>query len=132
MKRNVIATENAPKAIGPYSQAIELTMGASDKLLFVSGQTPLDPASGKIVEGSVAEQTQRCLDNIGAILTAAGSSPEKVVKTTVFLTDMADFQAMNAVYASFFGEQCPARSTIAVKGLPLGAHVEIEAIACAG
>ncbi|GAB1484260.1 RidA family protein [Treponema sp.] len=130
MKRKVIATEKAPKAIGPYSQAIEITMEASDKLLYVSGQTPLDPASGKLVEGSVADQTQRCLDNIGAILAAAGSSPALVVKTTVFLTNMADFQAMNAVYAAFFGDKSPARSTIAVAGLPLGARVEIEAIAC--
>jgi len=132
MKRKVIATETAPKAIGPYSQAIELTVESSEKLLFVSGQTPLDPVSGHIVEGGVPEQTKQCLDNIAAILAAASSSPARVLKTTVFLTDMADFKDMNAVYAAFFGDQPPARSTIVVVGLPLGARVEIEAIASAG
>jgi len=126
MHKLAIKTTNAPAAIGPYSQGIEIE-GAG--LVFVSGQTPLDPATGKLVPGGIPEQTRRCLENVAGVLAAAGSSPEKVVKTTVFLTDMADFQAMNTVYAEFFAGVPPARSTIAVKGLPLGASVEIEAIA---
>jgi 2-iminobutanoate/2-iminopropanoate deaminase len=124
MSRKAIATETAPKAIGPYSQGIEF-----DDLVFVSGQTPIDPATGALVPGDVAAQARRCLENVGAVLAAGGSSYGKVLKTTVFLTDMADFKAMNAVYAEFFGSVPPARSTVAVAGLPLGARVEIEAIA---
>jgi len=126
MSKKAVSTEAAPKAVGPYSQGIILNEG---KLVFVSGQTPSDPATGKLVEGDIAVQTRRCLENIRAVLSAAGSAPDKVVKTTVFLTDMADFKAMNAVYAEFFGQTPPARSTIAVAGLPLGARIEIEAIA---
>lgn len=124
MNRKAIATEAAPKAIGPYSQGIEF-----GDLVFVSGQTPIDPATGALVPGDVAAQARRCLENVGAVLAAGGSSYGKVLKTTVFLTDMADFKAMNAVYAEFFGSVPPARSTVAVAGLPLGARVEIEAIA---
>ena len=124
MSRKAISTETAPKAIGPYSQGIEL-----GDLVFVSGQTPIDPATGALVPGDVAAQARRCLENGGAVLAAGGSSYGKVLKTTVFLTDMADFKAMNAVYAEFFGAVPPARSTVAVAGLPLGARVEIEAIA---
>ncbi len=123
-KRAVIATELAPKAIGPYSQAI-----CVGDWVFAAGQAAIDPAAGKLIEGDVSAQTRRVLQNISAILEAAGTSPAKVVKTTVFLTDMANFKAMNEVYAEFFPEHPPARSTVAVAGLPLGAQVEIECIA---
>ena len=123
-KRTVVSTELAPKAIGPYSQAIR-----ANGLVFCAGQTPIDPAVGQLVEGDVQAQTRRVLQNLSAILEAAGTSLAKVVKTTVFLTDMANFKAMNEVYAEFFPEHPPARSTIAVAGLPLGASVEIECIA---
>jgi len=123
-KRTVISTELAPKAIGPYSQAIR-----ANGFVFCAGQTPIDPAVGKLIEGDVPAQTRRVLQNLSAILAAAGTSLSKVVKTTVFLTDMANFKAMNEVYAEFFPEHPPARSTIAVAGLPLGAQVEIECIA---
>jgi 2-iminobutanoate/2-iminopropanoate deaminase len=123
-KRTVISTELAPKAIGPYSQAIRV-----NGFVFVAGQTPIDPATSQLIEGDVSTQTRRVLQNAGAILEAAGTSLAKVVKTTVFLTDMANFKAMNAVYAEFFPEHPPARSTIAVAGLPLGAQVEIECVA---
>ena len=129
MSKIAVSTQAAPAAIGPYSQGI---IHGSGGLLFVSGQTPLDPATGKLVEGGVPEQTRRCLENISAILAAAGSSRDRVLKTTVFLTDMADFKDMNAVYATFFPDAPPARSTIAVAGLPLGARVEIEAVAALG
>jgi 2-iminobutanoate/2-iminopropanoate deaminase len=119
-----VATDGAPRAIGPYSQGI-----ASGGLVYTAGQTPLDPATGDLVAGGVSEQTARALANIRAILDAAGSGMALVVKTTVFLTDMADFPAMNAAYAAAFGEHRPARSTVAVKALPRGARVEIEAVA---
>ncbi len=123
-KRTVISTELAPKAVGPYSQAIR-----AGGLVFCAGQAAIDPAVGKLIEGDVPAQTRRVLQNISAILEAAGTSPSKVVKTTVFLTDMANFKAMNEVYAEFFPEHPPARSTVAVAGLPLGAQVEIECVA---
>lgn len=123
-KRTVISTELAPRAIGPYSQAIRV-----HNLVFCAGQTPIDPATGKLIEGDVAAQTRRVLQNLGAVLDAAGTSLARVVKTTVFLTDMTNFKAMNEVYAEFFPEHPPARSTIAVAALPLGAQVEIECIA---
>ena len=126
MEKKVVSTDKAPAAIGPYSQGIVM---AGAGLVFVSGQTPIDPATGKMVEGGIPEQTKRCLDNVAAVLAAAGSAPARVLKTTVFLTDMADFKDMNGVYAQFFGDAPPARSTVAVKGLPLGCRVEIEAIA---
>jgi 2-iminobutanoate/2-iminopropanoate deaminase len=125
-RRTVINSDLAPKAIGPYSQAIRV-----NGLVFCAGQTPIDPAVGKLIEGDVPAQTRRVLHNISAILEAAGTSLSKVVKTTVFLTDMANFKAMNEVYAEFFPEHPPARSTVAVAGLPLGAQVEIECIALA-
>lgn len=132
MKRDVVSTDKAPRAIGPYSQGICANApGNAGTLVFVSGQTPLDPATGILVDGSIPEQTRRCLMNVGAVLAAAGSSFDRVVKTTVFLTDMADFKAMNAVYSEFFASEPPARSTVAVAGLPLGARVEIEAIGLA-
>ncbi len=124
MKRTIIQTDNAPKAIGPYSQAIR-----TKKLIFVAGQTPIDPATGKLVEGGIEAQTRQALTNVQAILEAAGSGMDAVVKTTVFLMDMGEFAAMNAIYAEFFPAEPPARSTVQVAGLPLGARVEIEAIA---
>jgi 2-iminobutanoate/2-iminopropanoate deaminase len=123
-KRTVIATDLAPKAIGPYSQGIR-----ANGLVLCAGQTPIDPATGQLISGDIAAQTRRVLQNLSAILEAAGTSLSKVIKTTVFITDMANFKAMNAVYAEFFPEHPPARSTIAVAALPLGALVEIECIA---
>ncbi|MGE5231059.1 MAG: RidA family protein [Deltaproteobacteria bacterium] len=120
----VVATAGAPKAIGPYAQGI-----VANGLLFTAGQIALDPASGEVVPGDVAEQTARVLENLAAILTAAGSGLDRVVKTTVFLADMADFGAMNEVYARAFGDHKPARSTVAAAGLPRGVRVEIEAVA---
>ncbi len=131
MDRRAIVAADAPAAIGPYSQGISIGQAAAGRLVFVSGQTPIDPATGKLIDGDVQAQARRCLQNVAAVLKAAGSSPDRVVKTTVFLVDMADFKAMNEVYATFFGPVPPARSTIAVAGLPLGARVEIEAIAVA-
>lgn len=120
-----IQTEKAPAAIGPYSQAIDSGTG----LIFLSGQLPINPASGAFPEGGVQEQTRQSLLNVKAILEAAGLSLSQVVKTTVFLADMADFSAMNEVYAQFFTQPFPARSAVAVKTLPKGALVEIECIA---
>ncbi len=122
---NALSTAAAPAAIGPYSQAIDSGAG----LVFVSGQLPIDPATGAFPEGGVKEQTRQSLLNAGAILSSAGLSLANVVKTTVFLADMADFAAMNEVYASFFAAPFPARSAVAVKALPKGALVEIECIA---
>lgn len=120
-----IQTEKAPAAIGPYSQAIDSGAG----LVFVSGQLPIDPATGAFPEGGVQEQTRQSLTNAKAILEAAGIGLHNVVKTTVFLADMGDFAAMNEVYAQFFSAPFPARSAVAVKTLPKGALVEIECIA---
>lgn len=123
MARSVVATGDAPQAIGPYSQAITL-----DGLVFCSGQIPLTP-QGTLVEGGIAAQTRQVLTNLKHVLEAAGSSLGQVLKTTVFLADMADFQAMNAVYGEFFTSEPPARSTVQVARLPRDARVEIEAIA---
>ena len=120
-----ISTQKAPAAIGPYSQAVDSGAG----LVFVSGQLPIDPSTGAFPEGGVSEQTRQSLLNAQAILRAAGLGLADVVKTTVFLADMDDFAAMNAVYATFFSEPFPARSAVAVKTLPKGALVEIECIA---
>lgn len=117
-------TDKAPAAIGPYSQAIEV-----NGMVFASGQIPLDPATGNIVEGGIKEQTQQALTNAKAIMEAAGLTLANVVKTTVFMADMADFAAMNEVYATFFSEPYPARSAVAVKALPKGVLVEVECIA---
>jgi 2-iminobutanoate/2-iminopropanoate deaminase len=125
--REVIATENAPRAIGPYSQAIR-----ANGFVFVSGQIPVDPTTQKIVEGSVALQTEQALINLEAILQAAGSSLDKVVRTTVYLKDMGEFAAMNDVYERFFPQDAPARSTVEVARLPKDVRVEIDAIALAG
>ena len=120
-----ISTSNAPAAIGPYSQAVDSGAG----LVFLSGQLPIDPATGAFPEGGIQAQTRQSLRNVQAILAAAGLSLANVVKTTVFLADMGDFAAMNEVYASFFAEPFPARSAVAVKSVPKGALVEIECIA---
>ncbi len=124
MERQVIHTNGAPKAIGPYSQAIQV-----GQLIFCAGQTPIDPATNTLIEGDIETQTRRVLQNLSAVLEAAGSSLDKVVKTTVFLFDMNDFQRMNAAYAEFFPNNPPARSTIQVARLPRDARVEIELIA---
>ena len=121
---NAISTTNAPAAIGPYSQAIKM-----GELVFVSGQLPIDPATGAFAEGGIKELTRQSLTNMKAILEEAGTSMANVVKTTVFLADMNDFAAMNEVYAEFFAAPFPARSAVAVKTLPKGALVEIECIA---
>lgn len=119
-----VSTKSAPAAIGPYSQAVK-----TDGLVFVSGQLPIDPQTGAFPEGGIAAQTAQSLKNLDSILAEAGSDYSKVIKTTVFLADMADFAAMNEVYSSFFNAPFPARSAIAVKELPKGALVEIECIA---
>jgi 2-iminobutanoate/2-iminopropanoate deaminase len=125
--REVIATQDAPQAIGPYSQAIR-----ANGFIFVSGQIPVNPETQKIVEGGVAEQTVQVLTNLEAILKAAGSDLEKVVRTGVFLKDMTEFAAMNDVYERFFPQNAPARSTVEVARLPKDVRVEIDAIALAG
>ena len=123
--KEVIATAAAPAAIGPYSQGV----AASGKIVFVSGQLPIDPATGAFAAEDIQGQTEQSLKNIGAILAEAGYGYEDVVKTTVLLADIADFGPMNEVYAKFFTGACPARAAFAVKDLPKGAKVEIEAIA---
>ncbi len=122
--RRAVSTDAAPTAIGPYSQGIR-----SGDLLFISGQIPLDPATGGLVGGDVAAQTDRVLTNIGAILTAAGASYDHVLRTTVFLADMNDFAAMNEVYGTYFSAPAPARSTVQVSRLPKDARIEIDVIA---
>jgi 2-iminobutanoate/2-iminopropanoate deaminase len=119
-----VQTDSAPKAIGPYSQAIR-----ANGFVFASGQIPLDPATMQIVEGGIREQTERVMNNLGAVLQAAGSSLEHVVKTTVYLKDLTDFSEMNEVYGSFFRETPPARSTVEVARLPRDVRVEIDVIA---
>ncbi len=122
--KKVIFTEKAPKAIGPYSQAIE-----KNGQLFVSGQVPVDPATSKVVEGGITEQTEQVMKNIEAILQSAGYSFMDVVKSTCLLSDMSNFAAMNEVYAKYYSENPPARAAFAVKELPLGVLVEIETLA---
>ncbi|MBY0278800.1 RidA family protein [Candidatus Binatia bacterium] len=124
MSARIVATDGAPAAIGPYVQARIV-----GRTVYCSGQIALDPATGQLVDGDVPEQTRRVLDNLTAVLAAAGGGLADVVKTTVFLADMADFAAMNEVYAARFVEPYPARSTVAAAGLPRGARVEIEAVA---
>ena len=124
MPIETVATSGAPRAIGPYSQALR-----AGGFLFTAGQVGFDPATGELVDGGIGEQTRQVLQNIRAILEAGGSGLAQVVKTTVFLVDMADFGAMNEAYAEAFGAHRPARSTVAVAALPRGARVEIEAVA---
>jgi 2-iminobutanoate/2-iminopropanoate deaminase len=128
MTRECISTPHAPAAIGPYSQGIS----AGGTFLFTAGQIPLDPVSGQLVEGDIRVQTRRVMENLKAILTAGGSGLSAVVKTTVFLKDMGEFTAMNEVYATYFPQKPPARSTVEVARLPRDVRVEIEAVALTG
>jgi 2-iminobutanoate/2-iminopropanoate deaminase len=127
MTKIIVATEKAPKAIGPYSQAV-----AYNGVVYCSGQIPLDPATGQIVEGDVSVQTERVLENLKAVLEAAGSSLEKVLKTTVFIKDMTEFGKINEVYGRYFSGSLPARATVEVARLPRDVKVEIDAIAAIG
>lgn len=122
--QKIISTDKAPKAIGPYSQAVE-----ARGMLFISGQVPVDPETGKVVDGGIKEQTRQVMKNIGAILSEAGYSYSDVIKSTCMLSDIANFKAMNEVYGSFYNENPPARAAFAVKDLPLGVLVEIETVA---
>ena len=122
--KKILVAQGAPAAIGPYSHGV-----FAGDLLFASGQIPLDPATGNLVEGGVEEQTEQCMKNVGAVLAAAGLGYDAVVKTTVFITDMADFPRINAVYGKYFPENAPARSCVQVAGLPKGALLEVEIIA---
>ena len=124
MNRTASHTDNAPKALGPYSQVI-----VANGFVFCAGQTPVDPATGKLVEGDVSVQTRRCLDNLAAVLESAGSGWDHAVKVSVFLKDLGDFATMNAVYAEYMPSPAPVRSTVEVAGLPLGARVEIDVVA---
>lgn len=126
MNKSVISTDNAPKAIGPYEQAVKV-----GDFVYASGQIPLDPKTGNLIEGGIAVQTRRVMENLRAVVEAAGSSLERVVKTTVFLKDIGDFAAMNEVYGEYLSKSKPARSTVAVADLPRGALVEIDLIALA-
>jgi reactive intermediate/imine deaminase len=123
MSRTTIRSANAPAAIGPYSQAV-----STDKLVFLSGQIPLDPATGLLVEGDIAAQTRRVFENLKAVCEAAGGSLDGIVRAGIFLTDLGNFAAVNAVMAEYFAEPYPARSTVEVSGLPRGAQVEVDAI----
>lgn len=127
MKKTVISSENAPKAIGPYSQAI-----CVNGIVVTSGALPIDPAVGKIVATDIKGQTEQALKNVQAVLAAADLTLDNVIKTTVFLADIADFAAMNEVYATFFTKDCPARSAFQVAALPMGAKVEIETLCARG
>ena len=127
MSKEVIATKAAPAAIGPYSQAIK-----ANGFLFTAGQIPLDPATGKIVAGDIKAQTERVMENLGAVLAEAGTSFAGVVKTTCFLANLDDFAAFNEVYARYFTSQPPARSTVQAARLPAGAQVEVECVALLG
>jgi 2-iminobutanoate/2-iminopropanoate deaminase len=124
LSKTVVSTDSAPQAIGPYSQAV-----TSEGLVFCSGQVGLDPASGKLVVGSIADETRRALENVGAVLAAAGTGFERVVKVTAYLTDMGTFQEFNGVYGEFFDSEPPARATVGVVALPASARVEVECVA---
>lgn len=123
MHRTIISTDKAPAALGPYSQAV-----SANGNIFISGQLPINPATGKMIEGSIGEKTSQILENASIIALAAGASLDNVVKTTIFLTDLGDFVKMNEAYAKQFGETLPARSTVQVAALPLGSNIEIEFI----
>ena len=124
--KKIISTTDAPAAVGPYSQAVRV-----GSTIYCAGQIPLDPKSGQIVSGGIDAQTRRVLDNITAVLKAEGLTFDNIVKTTIFLTNLADFQTVNEIYASYFNQQPPARSTVQVPALPKGANIEIEVIAVA-
>ena len=126
MRREVVSTEKAPRAIGPYEQAIKI-----NGFLFTSGQIALDPATGKLIEGDISAQTRRVLENLKAVLEAGGGSLDQVVKATVYLTDLSNFSKMNEIYAEYLGHVKPARSTVGVATLPSGASVEIDLVAIA-
>ncbi|HUL60175.1 MAG TPA: RidA family protein [Anaeromyxobacteraceae bacterium] len=132
MSKTPVSTPNAPKAIGPYSQAIAVAPGPAGRTVYLSGQIPLDPATGELVPGPIEEQTRRVMENLKAVLAGAGASLEDVVKTSVFLADLADFARVNEVYGRYFPGTKPARSTVQVAALPRGARVEIDAIAVVG
>ncbi|MBA3391027.1 MAG: RidA family protein [Deltaproteobacteria bacterium] len=129
MQRSIVRTAQAPAAIGPYSQAVVVPVGDGKRMVFCSGQIPLDPVSGALVEGDIAAQTRQVLENLGAVLAAADAGFANIVRTTIFLADMADFAAVNAVYGERFPQDPPARATVQAAGLPRGARVEIDAIA---
>jgi 2-iminobutanoate/2-iminopropanoate deaminase len=122
-----LSTADAPKAIGPYSQAVAAPAGG--RLIFLSGQIPLDPRTGELIRGTIEEETRRVMENLKAVLAAGGAGFEHVVKTTIFLTDLGDFAKVNEVYGSFLGATLPARATVQVAALPRGARVEIDAVA---
>jgi len=124
MIKEIIKTDKAPAAIGPYSQAVK-----SGGFIFISGQIPLDPATGNVVEGGIKEQTERVMKNLEAVLEAAGTDIKAVVKTTIFLTNLSDFATVNEIYGAYFNENPPARATVEVSSLPKGVEVEIEAVA---
>jgi 2-iminobutanoate/2-iminopropanoate deaminase len=124
MSQKIVQSPHAPRAVGPYSHAVR-----SGGLVFTSGQIPLDPETGKLVDGPIEAQTRRVMENLGAVLQAAGTSFAHVVKTTIYLKDLADFLAVNAVYGAYFPVDPPARSTVQVAALPLGAAIEIDAVA---
>ncbi len=124
LKREIVFTKNAPAAVGPYSQAVRV-----GDFIYTAGQVPLVPESGKLIEGDIKEQTRQVMQNLAQVLEAAGSSLANIVKTTIFVTNLADFAAINQAYGSFFAADPPARSTVQVAVLPLGAQVEIEAVA---
>jgi 2-iminobutanoate/2-iminopropanoate deaminase len=125
----IVSSENAPKAIGPYSQAVAVAGTYGPKLLFLSGQIPLDPRTGALVKGTIEEETRQVMENLAAVLLAGGGGFQHVVKTTIYLTDLADFTKVNEVYGTYFPANPPARATVQVAALPKGARVEIEAIA---
>ena len=125
MQKNIISTDKAPLAIGPYSQAVRF-----DNLIFVSGQIPIEPKSGEILKGNIKEQTKQILENLNSVLTAGGSSLNNVLRTTIFLANLEDYAAVNEMYAQFFDESQPARSTVQVSRLPMDVQIEIDAIAC--
>jgi 2-iminobutanoate/2-iminopropanoate deaminase len=127
MRKEIVATEEAPKAIGPYSQAVRV-----GPLVFLSGQIPLDPKTGEVVSGDIVEQTRRVMENLSAVLQAAGVSLTEVVKSTIYLTNLGDFAKVNEVYGSYFPSEPPARATVQVAALPREASVEIDMIAHAG
>lgn len=125
MQKEIISTKDAPQAIGPYSQAVRF-----DNLIFVSGQIPIDPETGKILKGNIREQTKQILENLSNILAAGGSSLNNVLRTTIFLTNLENYSVVNEIYAQYFNDLPPARSTVQVAKLPMDAQIEIDVIAC--